>query len=490
VWLRCDELGRFEARGLEPVGTLLQARAPGFAPYLTQVALAVGETTRTELTLAPANRVGGVVRDGAGQPLAGISVSSGRYLDFDYVRTLSAADGSFVLDGLRVGPNSLVASSDEHGMDRVKREFQGAGETQEWRPVLVAGPTVAGTVLDERGAPLAGWHVAAVEGAHLDLWLRSGETGTDGRFRLVNCPTVPFVLAVRSPADIWGAPVVQVEEFEPGQTDLVVRVPDDAHPTAVLSGRVRAADGGVPEQVEVVYRSAATGAGFAAHPDPEGRFRIGPLRPGSYSLQVTAPGLGRLDRRGLALAPRAELDLGWLTLEPASQLVVRARLPAGAPSPQGAQTQLFLAGERVGHIDIQPGLEGRSQALGPGRYTLRTRCWDAYAPEVEVELGPGETRTLELALQPATQRGLAFVPPAGDPATRLYLVVRDPHGATVCDFDGFLRLQDGRFDLHVCGLLPGRHTFEARTDSGRTASGSFDVLDLASSAEVLEVPLR
>jgi RNA polymerase sigma factor (sigma-70 family) len=491
----CDEQGRFEARGLAPGDLHVQVRAPGLAPLLEQVMLSASEPTRKDLTLGLANRVHGVVRNGAGEPLADITVSAGRYMDFDYVRTRSAADGSYLLDGLRSGASQLQASSDELGKDKTRRQMTGQGETAEWNPVLVAGPTMAGTVVDEHDAPLTGWHVAAVERGRLGLWLRSGETDAAGRFRLANCPTTDFVIAVRSPADIWGAPVVLVEDFQPGQTDIVVRVPDNAHPTAYVSGRVRASDGRALAQAQVTYVATATGSGFGVFPDTEGRFRIGPLRPGAYELELTAQGLGTLHRRGLELAPGQELELGWLTLDPAGQIVVQAFAPAGTPLPERVYVQLLLDGAHEGSIEIQ-GLEGRSQPLGPGRYTLRTRGWSWYAPETEVELAPGETRTLELPFQPATNRLLRFVPPAGDGATSLQLVVRDESGATVCDFGGFqqslgpMNVQDGAFGIGVGGLLPGRHTFEARTDTGRTANGSFDVLDLSPSSEALEFPLR
>lgn len=152
VWLVCDEQGRFEAHGLAP--TCTSRRAPR-GSRCSRPRWRWRWARRHRRRSRCANRVQGVVRDGAGQPLAGIPISSGGYMDFDYVRTLSATDGSFLLDGLEAGPIELRATSDEHGKESTSL-FLDEGQIGDWNPVLVAGPTLAGTVVDELGDPLAG----------------------------------------------------------------------------------------------------------------------------------------------------------------------------------------------------------------------------------------------------------------------------------------------------------------------------------------------
>ena len=51
-------------------------------------------------------------------------------------------------------------------------------------------------------------------------------------------------------------------------------------------GRLVAPDGGPVDEVELSHESVSTGRGTIDVPDADGRFRIGPLRSGEYSLQA------------------------------------------------------------------------------------------------------------------------------------------------------------------------------------------------------------
>ena len=496
VRLRADERGRFVARGLKPQDLSVQARAPGLAPGHALVELVAGEVRSYSITLAPEARVLGVVRDGDGGPLADVDVTGGaQYFDFDGRQARTRADGSFVLGGLGSGECLLGASSDTHGHARTSLVIA-SGEEAHWDPVLVAGGEVAGVVLDERDAPLVVWQVTAIAPGEPGLWLREDYTDADGRFRLVNCPTQRFALAVRAPEERFGVPVAVVDDFELGQDDLVITIRDADHPTAFLTGRVAAADGRVLVQPLVVYDSGFAGTSLGVTPDAEGRFRIGPLRPAVYALVAQAAEMGELRVPAFELAAREEKNVGELVLEPPGTIHVRLNVAEGAAPLEGIHTDLFwdskLSRELVGRL-VYSGLDGTSAKLGRGRYRLHTRSSKWHTSDQEVEVVPGTISEVELALQPATSRTLSFRVPTGDASVRLDLRVRDERGDVVEDYTGPMRnaMRNGdAFGLIIGGLVPGAYSFEARTDNGRSAAGSFDVLDLEPLAAAIEIELR
>src|SRR5204862_3210399 len=83
------------------VSIQLRARAAASGTSSQQVALRAGEVKRVDVTLLTGASVAGVVRDEEGRGIAGAWIGGGdEYGDFGYCNTLSAADGSFVLQGL------------------------------------------------------------------------------------------------------------------------------------------------------------------------------------------------------------------------------------------------------------------------------------------------------------------------------------------------------------------------------------------------------
>jgi hypothetical protein len=486
--VRTDADGRYVVRGLASGAVPVSARAHGFVRRSAIVTLGAGETVRHELVLGRATRVVGVVRTAAGEPVTGATVKDGQgYLEFGEACTMSRADGSFVLTSVG-SPIHLEAYHEVQGRAEVELRASADSEELRWNPVLVSGGRLAGVVLDERGEPLADWHVAAVEPQSLGLWLRESRTDAAGRFELLNCPEQHFVLAVRSPAEVFGDPVLVVDDFELGAEDLVLRVSDADSPSSFIVGAVAAADGAHLDQPQLYYASTSTNTGFMVTVDAERRFRIGPLRAGEYRLVASAEGLGEMATKPFVLAPDTTHDAGTLLLERAARLRVRFVFPEGR-EPESMQSQLTLDGSHADSIDGEGG-SGMSRPLGPGNYVLSTRSWDWYAPEREVAVAAGETVEVELVLQPATHRSFEFVPPEGDRAERVLLVVSDEHGALVTSYESTHRNPAGRFGMGVGGLLPGVYSFEARASSGLSVAGSFTVLDLSGTDEPLVFPLR
>ncbi|MFD7502422.1 MFS transporter [Streptomyces sp. NPDC059850] len=105
-----DEKGEFALPEL-PSGTYtLTLSADGHRPHATQVALTAGEPVRVDVSLRPAARVGGTVRDQGGRPLEDARVA---LLDAsgDVVgQCVTGTDGAFGFEGLTGEHYTVVAS--------------------------------------------------------------------------------------------------------------------------------------------------------------------------------------------------------------------------------------------------------------------------------------------------------------------------------------------------------------------------------------------
>lgn len=485
---RTDAQGRFRLRGLEPGPLSVAARADGFAPART-AAEPLGETrARCELVLAPEARVVGVVRHADGSAAAGVGVASGAYLDFEHVQALSASDGSFVLGGLASGEHELSAYENESGEARTTLRLASGTETR-WDPVLVSGATLAGHVVDERGEPLTGWQVAAVKLEHVGLWLRESKSDALGAFELVNAPREEFLLAVRSPEDPWGEPVLLSDEFSLGQRDLVLVVPDAARPTAHVRGRVLDRAGRAPAEAQLMLTPGPGRSGVAQPAREDGTFVIGPRPPGSYVLTIFTRDHGAHVSAPFTLVAAQELDLGTIVLETPGYLRVRATSPDG-PLPADAIAGLALLrdGRSAGGVQFTGEL-GLSGPIEPGNYVLSGHEDDWCAPDTPVTVAPGETLELELEFVPAVRQALVFRVPPRDKSRFFDLWVRDERGnPTHHHWTGY-RPGDS-YGVTLGGLLAGTYSFEAATDTGRRAAGTFTLSSPGEPSEALEIELR
>ncbi|NMO15313.1 carboxypeptidase regulatory-like domain-containing protein [Pyxidicoccus fallax] len=178
-------------------------------------------------------------------------------------RTTSAEDGTFQLDGLPEGTVTLWALGKR---DAALRPDVSTG-TDGVELVLGEGVSLAGRIVVESGAPLAGAKVTLfdVEGSRYFELL----TGADGRFAFGPLPDVLYGLVASSPGlmPVY-LPAVTPERLK---EDLVL------HASRRLVGRVLAEGRPVAgAQVRVEATSHVTTS------DAQGRFSIEPLAPGDY----------------------------------------------------------------------------------------------------------------------------------------------------------------------------------------------------------------
>jgi hypothetical protein len=228
-----------------------------------------------------------------------------------------------------------------------------AGRHTDLMMTMTKGGVIAGRILDEIGAPVAGARIFAVtrhveDGAPRDVAAGAGSTDDDGRYRVFGLQPGKYLIAVaspytpRQPAGRAGLPfppsalalatagamnrsdpparatgylsVFYPGVFDPSQAGIVTlnaaetRTNADVtfHPRATIEmrGYVVLPDGRPAARAEIVVRAAPDNASAAAGGTnnvtfltrPDGRFVVPDLQVGAYTViaLATSPGSGRM----------------------------------------------------------------------------------------------------------------------------------------------------------------------------------------------------
>lgn len=474
--VRTDAAGRFELDGVGTGRVDIGVRAPELAPWSGSIQVAPDVAASVAVDLVAGANVRGVVRDGDGASLAGVKMGQGPYGQLASSATRTAADGSFVLEGLPAGDVEVYAQGRNKGKARATLALE-AGVESTWNPVLVQGAGVAGRVVDAAGAPLVGWTVAAVDPLRPGVHPRSTRTDEHGAFHLENWPKESSRIEVfESDALVVGA-ATALEPVEPGARDLVIRVADEVRATSSIAGRVLDASGAAVDGAHVFFQVRGSNHGFREPTDARsGEFRIGPIRAGDYRLGIEAPGRGRLDVSVLALGANERRELGRITLEIGGTLRVECVDATGAPQSKNGNVYVrTVEGVRVCNV-VFDGTEGRAGPLQPGTYVVAVAGETARA-EQTVEVAAGVETAVRIVLEPATARVFEVVcADALDPADTVRFVVTDADGHVVFESSPNVTTHTRRYG--VFGLRTGAYVAEATTRSGRSGRLPFEIADL------------
>lgn len=481
--------GSFVIVGVAEGTSMLMAEAPGYGQPLDlsafrpgrggeegEYSVTIGEgvtSVEKDILLDAAARIRGVVRDPAGEPVAGATVEvDGGERGFSPMAaampaTTTASDGTFLLESVPAhGPVSLRAGSAGYLPGYAKEIKLVSGEEKaEVNIDLRSGSVVTGRVLGAGGAPIEG---AMVNGAvENQRWqLENGRGGTlpvrtdgDGRFRIVAVEAGKFLVRAVATGHVPATEPVEVPEA--GEAEVTITLP-----TAVdLEGRVVDEAGSPVPEAQVAVRPQEKADNSALRPqsartDGEGRFRVVDL-PRDVAVAVTASSEDHL--------PTEMNDVK----------------PGGAPVIIRVRLGLRISGTVVDEAGVpQPGLSVwasgterrvRGQTDESGRFLLR-----GLPPgKVELRLG-GETTSPDLVLLPypdvdAGTEGLVWTlargveitgtavdqngKPAGGLRVRAAPLSGDADGPTSTSSATERTGDDGTFRLRR--LMPGRYRLSA-----------------------------
>jgi len=423
-----DGEGICHVGGLPPRESPIQVNTEPWAPARTFVSLAPGEQSVTEVRLAIGGAVEGVARSETGEGLPGVRVVAKcpEKTWWSGKSTVTAQDGSFVLDGLPAGTLDLSAVLSEGGeYTAVDRETlqASAGNPAHWDPVLDRSDGVRGRLLDPDGIPLAGWLVC------VEPFPGMVRTRADGSFRITGS-SGPLDVTVWGPGWQPNAPLLAAMDLVAG-VDHVLRFDETSFPSAFLEGVITTTDGAPLDQARIILDHDGWPMGTLHDCEPEtGRYRIGPLAPGSYDFQVRVPWIGGSGqpKRSVSLRSAEDLWLGESLIPPPGRLHFSVE-------PRDAEATQDLEFELVRDDIVVTSAGGdlpRLLALAPGSYELRLH--GPNLPEarhaIEIVCDVDTHLSLKLASNP-TRRFRIHLPESALPATRLSIAVQTSSGEPV-----------------------------------------------------------
>src|SRR5450631_293790 len=484
--------GHFSIDSLAPGTYRLLVEAAGFpAAETSGVTAPAGELV---LRVAGEGRsIFGRVERSGHEPAAGARVALGAEGSGPGRETVSRADGRFAFSGLGDGAYALRALLGDEASATVHGVSAGRdGVTLPQPLVLWRGATIAGRLVQDAGAGLAGFEVRAESAAlppgddPLPVVARTDKVGgftigplAAGSYRMT-AARAGYVLR-RSPTVTFGSRdgaglVVDTTRGEtpPIKLELLrgARVAGqvtDARGVPAASAHVRCVasamddltvEAGPPPAAEAAALPSGVGRALgstrSAIADAHGRFTVDDLIPGRYRVEVAHAGSEPMRTDEITLAPGERRDLGALALRDGFPIDGRVVDEGGAPI-EGARVAAAGGADdsTAGLYALTDGAGAFSLALPAGHYRLTASAPGHGGARAEVDVrggAPSAAIALRLPRAEATLEGLVR-DTGGRPLGRARLLAwpresamggrsDPPIGAASADVGGHFRMAD------------------------------------------------
>lgn len=391
--------GTFRLTGLAPGEYTVTAFAPRLGRSAEAAVRLASGTTRVNLVFERGVEVSGRVVNEEGQPIpaASVQLETAEGGGIDSVGAYTDADGSFVIPAVRDGEHQLTATAKGYGRSEPRRLLVSGSRVEgiEIRLSREAAGAIAGRILGLSAESLSRLRISAnLESAWEDAEARPDE---QGRFRLPDLRAGTWELRAFEPN---GRTVNREAVVEPGtETFVELQFPEGLTFTGRLS-----LDGRPLGGADLVATSVESQGSFArARTDSEGRFSVGPLKPGLHSLIVFGAGNGATVYRTVRFEEDRELRLDIET----GGIQGRILTPDGEPVPDAA-VQLNAQDPATGFTrpDLGPAVRSDAQgsfellSLPSGTYAVRVQKPGFEELQAQVEIRPGAPRMEEIVIQP------------------------------------------------------------------------------------------
>ena len=352
-------------------------------------------TTNIRIEVARLGSVQGrVLRDGVPVPDAQVSCARN-------AKVFSDATGAYRCEGINDGPRELIADAPtgEWGSATVTVV---RGETVNLDIPLTFAAAICGRIVDEHGAALAGIEVRVAEQKTGDFG--KDTSALDGRFCARQLSGGTYEVAVYAGPRVI-APLTPIAPVALGPKETKSLAIAVAAPRLAITGTVR--DPAGAPVVDAIVRIVAddrigTPSLYEGLPssitvtDDAGRFTLGKLAPGDYTLVATARDGSDVIKRPVVAGARDVI----ITLAAAGRIEGELVGFTTAPTITGVMTN----GNRVFFEAEVDGQHFRSSGLSPGTYVLMATTDARDADTQQVTVRPGETTRVTL-----TNRGTATI---------------------------------------------------------------------------------
>lgn len=468
---RTDRSGAFRIEGVATGDAPVWVLAPGHSPWKGSVSVRAGDVARLDVRLPWGPRVTGVVRDAGGSAVAQAQVVVRGAADAapSVAWSFTGSDGAYRVECVPTGALTVWAMG-RGGEWAVAHLAAAPGQILEWSPRLASSQRIVGRIVDDAGAPLPYWRLAARSTRVVDdRWKAVTSTDPDGRFSFAGVADGPIRLEASDPATPFGYPSAAVNDVRTDGTEVVLRIPSSAFATATIAGTVVDARTTPADDIKVYLwqrGSLETGCWGRTIDPRTGRFEIGPVPPGEYHVDVRSDDRTCLGLDAQRLAPCERLDLGTLRIQDPGELRMTARRPSDGGIGALAVGLRDPKGWSIGSWRVDaPTPDGLFRVavpnLAPGRYVVRVRDCEFAPLDRAFAAEPGRTTSLDLELAPGVVRTLVFASPstAAPPASIRFLVksAGDPRV-----LDEQLAFAGSEPREHRVSLAPGTYRVEAR----------------------------
>jgi hypothetical protein len=489
-------------RDLPPGDVPLEITAEGFLPVSTTLARDERETVNVTLTRGAAVRATLLrAEDGQAPRTARVRITNnGRQT----LRSISLSDG-FFLSGLRGGTARLSVHAEGAQPWDTGTLTLADGEILDLGAVtLPTGLAIRGTVVDDRGAPLAGARIRILHAggdwpslAHvLGNWSRT-ESAEDGTFRLAGLKAGSQFVVVDAPGFaqrvVTGVALEAGEaihdlgtiELEPGRVvELICR------PEKRCGGEASLLIAGPDYPFLAIRTALSAGRGtFDAVPSGSATLRFTRNQHTTHEQIVNIPSQreqAKIEVDLPAVRVRGDVVIGGRRAREGSVLFTRSVRAAGVPILINGATEAGTTIDRqwLGSLGASTSCplasngEFALEDLDPGAYDVVFRSSGASTTKVSIDVPNVPEHRLPLRFDGAEIAGK--VVDARDQATAARIEVVDAAGASHVTSSGM----DGEFRL--LGLSPGRAEVRALA-SRRKAETTIDTGDSSARNFVLRL---
>lgn len=450
-----DENGRFSFDALPPETIKFSVRSSGHAPYVQKVALRAGATEHLTIHIKTGVTIRGRVTMSDGKPVSCYVTASpgGVYQsDRDQSRHKSTKrDGTYEITGAAPGDLVLEVRSDDG--EATHKLVAHPGQVLEWNPVLQAGDTLRGRIIDDDDKPVrVVVEVMAMASGKVFHRFATSDDKDEGRFEITN---IPKGAALRLTVRRDSLEIKAINNVVPGKEELIVRVPKPTK--AHIHGIVLDENGDPLPNAQVRPNRRRRLSSAKTNDKDTGAFEFGPMPAGAYQLVIEATGYAPMRTPYHTIADGDTWDAGAIRMVRGGTLRV-SYLGDFVELPEHTLSVLGADGSHVTRLTML-GSGGQSTLLAPGNYRLQIGGKGIASKLVPFRIANGGEAKLDVPVQQGRKVNFHFLGESKANA-RLRVTITDANGE-VRQYGSAWRTQDGIVQMSA-DLAPGTYRVQAR----------------------------